>query len=274
MRSMTVDPAKCTRCGICVKVCPAGIVKFGESGLPEMDVRASANCIECGHCALFCPENANFLSFLKNEEMRAASVLKMPSAEEAINFIKTRRSIRSFKITPISPEVFDQIFDTVKFAPTASNRQPVRWIVSADPEKTKEITNLILCWMREEIFKDPTSRISFIGASMIAKAKAGEDALLRGAPHVAVAVVSKDHMWPEDASIALTYLELAAHAHGVGACWGGFLTAAIRNFEGLRECLGISSAEHVCGAQMLGYPQLSPKRQFPTRKPLNISWIK
>lgn len=274
MRSMTVDPAKCTRCGICVKVCPAGIVKFGESGLPEMDVRASANCIECGHCALFCPENANFLSFLKNEEMRAASVLKMPSAEEAINFIKTRRSIRSFKITPISPEVFDHIFDTVKFAPTASNRQPVRWIVSADPEKTKEITNLILCWMREEIFKDPTSRISLIGASMIAKAKAGEDALLRGAPHVAVAVVPKDHMWPEDASIALTYLELAAHAHGVGACWGGFLTAAIRNFEGLRDYLGISPDEHVCGAQMLGYPLLRPARQYPTRKKLYISWIK
>ena len=51
-----------------------------------------------------------------------------------------------------------------------------------DPEKTKEITNLILCWLREEIFKDPTSQIAIIGASMIAKAKAGEDGLLRGAP--------------------------------------------------------------------------------------------
>ncbi len=91
---------------------------------------------------------------------------------------------------------------------------------------------------------------------MIAKAKAGEDALLRDAPHVVVAVVPKDHMWPEDASIALTYFELAAHALGVGACWGGFLTAAIRNFEGLRDYLGIGCDEHVCGAQMFGYPLL------------------
>jgi nitroreductase len=81
-------------------------------------------------------------------------------------------------------------------------------------------------------------------------------------------------MWPEDASIALTYLELSAHALGVGACWGGFLTAAIRNFEGLREFLGTSSEEHICGAQMLGYPMIVPLRQFPKRKPLNISWIK
>ncbi len=86
--------------------------------------------------------------------------------------------------------------------------------------------------------------------------------------------VPKDHMWPEDASIALTYFELAAHALGVGACWGGFLTAAIRNFEGLRDYLGIGCDEHVCGAQMFGYPLLRPARQYPTRKPLDISWIK
>ena len=274
MPSMIVDPSKCIRCGICVEVCPVGIIQFGEAGLPEMDIRASARCIECGHCALFCPESADCLSFLKNEDMKAVSSLKMPSAEEAVNFIKTRRSIRRFKNEELSQEILNEIFESVGIAPTASNMQPVRWVISADPKKTKEITNLILCWMREEIFKNPMSRISLVGASMIAKAKAGEDGLLRGAPHVAVAVVPKEHGWPEDGSIALTYLELIAHAHGVGACWGGFLTAAIRNFKGLRDYLGISDDEHVCGAQMLGYPFIKPTRQFPTRKKQNISWIK
>ena len=116
--------------------------------------------------------------------------------------------------------------------------------------------------------------IAIIGAAMIAKAKAGEDGLLRGAPHAVIAVVPKDHMWPEDASIALTYLELAAHAMGVGACWGGFLTAAVRNFKGLREYLGIGEDEHVCGAQMIGYPLIKPVRQFPPRKKQNIEWIR
>lgn len=274
MSSMIVDPSKCTRCGICVEVCPAGIIEFGDNGLPEMEAKASMRCIECGHCALFCPESANSLSFLKNEDMKVAASLNMPSPEEAVNFIKTRRSIRRFKSEPLSQEIFNDIFESVKIAPTASNKQPVRWVVSADPEKTKEITNLILCWMREEIFKNPTSRISLIGAGMIAKAKVGEDGLLRGAPHVAIAVVPKEYGWPEDGSIALTYLELVAHAHGIGACWGGFLTAAIRNFQGLRDYLGISEDEHVCGAQMLGYPLTSATRQFPTRKPQNITWIK
>lgn len=274
MPSMIVDTAKCTKCGICLKVCPVGIVQFNESGFPKIEAKASARCIKCGHCVLFCPESANCLSFLRKEEMVAVSDIKMPSAEEAMNFIKTRRSIRRFKEEPLSGKVFNKIFDAVKLAPTASNKQPVRWVISADPEKTKEITNLILCWMREEIFKDPTSRISLIGAAMIAKAKAGEDALLRGAPHVVVAVVPKNYMWPEDGSVALTYLELAAHALGVGACWGGFLTVAIRNFGGLRDYLGISSEEQICGAQMLGYPLIRPIRQYPTRDLQNISWIR
>ncbi len=271
--SMIVDPSKCTKCGTCIKVCPAGIVKLGDSGLPEMDVRLSGRCIECGHCALFCPESANCLSFLKNDEMVAAADLAIPESEEALNFIKTRRSIRRFRGDPLPQEVFDRLFEAVKNAPTASNRQPVRWIVSKEPEKTKEITNLILCWMREEIFRDPTSQAAIIGAAMIAKAKAGEDALLRGAPHAVLAVVPKGHMWPEDGSIALTYLELSAHALGAGACWGGFLTAAVRSFRGLREYLGIGEDEHVCGAQMIGYPLIIPVRQFPPRKQQNISWI-
>ena len=67
-----------------------GIIKFGDIGLPEMDVRLSGRCIECGHCALFCPESANCLSFLKNDEMVASDDLDMPTASEAIEFYKVQ----------------------------------------------------------------------------------------------------------------------------------------------------------------------------------------
>ena len=74
---------------------------------------------------------------------------------------------------------------------------------------------------------------------MIAKAKEGDDRLLRGAPHVAIAVTPAEYGWPEDGAIALTYLELAAHAMGIGCCWGGYLTTAIRSFKG---CASISAS--------------------------------
>ncbi len=273
MPAMIVDPSKCTKCGVCLKACPSGIVSFGDTGLPEMDVRLASNCIECGHCALFCPASANSLSFLSAEKMVPANTLEMPSERAALNLIKTRRSIRRFKDESVPKDVIAEIFEAVRMAPTASNSQPVRWIVAHDSSLTKEIVNLILCWMREEIFKNPTSPVALLGAHMIAKAREGEDGLLRGAPHAAIAVVPKSYRWPEDGSIALTYFELAAHGMGVGACWGGFLTMAVRKFAPLREFLGIGEDEHICGAQMFGYPALEPVRQFPTRKAPDITWL-
>lgn len=273
MPALIVDPAKCTKCGICVKICPADIIRFGEAGLPEMDAKEIRNCIKCGHCVLFCPSCADSLSFQKNEELAEVSGLAMPSKKEGLNLLKTRRSIRCFKEGPVPKEVLAEIFEAVRMAPTASNSQMVRWIVSDDPEKTKEIVNLILRWLHDEMNKKTTSRLSLIASLMIEKAKEGKDGLLRGAPQAAFAVVPKDYGWPEDGAIALTYLGLAAHSMGVGACWGGFLTMAVRNFSDLRNFLGINEDEHLCGAQMLGYPQLKPVRQFPPRKNLNITWL-
>lgn len=271
MPSLIVDPTKCTKCGICVKVCPSKLINFGESGFPEMDARHAAQCIECGHCAMFCPACANSLSFLKAEDMVKVADLPMPKKEEGLNLLRTRRSIRRFKQESVSKEIFDEMFEVVKMAPTACNDQPVRWIVSEDPQKTKDITNYVLSWLRGEIFKDPVAPLSLVAAQMIARAREGEDMILRGAPHVAMAVVPKEHRWPQDASIALTYLELAAHAAGVGACWGGFLTLAVESSEDIRKFLGIGDDEVMVGAQMLGYPSLRPTRQFAPRRELNIT---
>lgn len=274
MPSLIVDPAKCIKCGICTKICPAGIIEFGETGLPEMNKSRAHSCVACGHCVLFCPESANSLPFLKRENLIDVSNIALPSEECALNLLKTRRSIRCFKDRTIQDETLFKIFETVKMAPSACNDQPVRWIISNTREKTAGITNLMLCWLREEIFKDPTAPLSIVAANIIAQARAGRDVLLRGAGQAVIAVVPKEHKWPEDGVIALTYLELAAHSLGVGACWGGFLTMAARNFEGLREYLGIKDDEHICGAQMLGYPELKPSSQFPPRKEADITWLR
>lgn len=273
MSILTVNTEKCVKCGICLKACPVGLVGTDGLGFPEVDEKRAGRCIACGQCVLLCPRRANKHSFIKDSELVSAESIKLPGEEEGLNLIKTRRSVRFFRKEPLPRETFEKLFDAARQAPTAVNSQNVRWIVTLSPEKTKEVTNLILCWFREEIFKDPTSRLAILGAGMIAKAKEGDDRLLRGAPHIAVAVVPGSYGWPEDGAIALTYLELAAHAAGVGCCWGGYLTTAIRSFKGLREYLGVSEDEHVCGAQMMGYPALRPARQFAPRKEPKINWI-
>jgi nitroreductase/NAD-dependent dihydropyrimidine dehydrogenase PreA subunit len=270
--ALIVDPSKCTKCGLCVKLCPASLLMFGDSGFPEMDAHRAPQCLECGHCAIFCPTKANSLTFLKDEELVPCSSLKTPSQEEGLNLLRTRRSIRRYKKETVPRETLDEIFSAVRMAPTACNYQKVRWVLSDDPKKTDEIRNLVLCWLRGEIFKDPVSELALAGAQMIARARQGEDLVLRGAPQVILAVLPKDYEWQEDGAIALTYFELAAQACGVGACWGGFLTMAVRNFPELREFLGIKEDERVCGAQMFGWPAARPVRLFPHRK-LNVTRV-
>lgn len=273
MVSFKVNEEKCVKCGLCAKVCPSWLISFDGAGFPQMTSAMAPKCIECGHCVLSCPVFANTLSFIKDDEIQDASELLLPSTDEAINFLKTRRSIRLFNNELISKKTFFEIFETVNQAPTASNKQPVRWIISDDPTKTKEIVSLILSWMSGILEKAPQSPLGLLATVMLEKANQGEDGLLRGAPHVAIAVVPSDYKWPEDGVIALTYLELAAHAEGIGACWGGFLTMAIRNFEKLRQFLGINDEEHICGAQMLGYPEYQVARQFAPRRNIKISWL-
>ena len=49
-----VDPAKCTACGLCMEVCPAGNITWDPHGLPEWDRR----CLVCLSCEMKCPEEA------------------------------------------------------------------------------------------------------------------------------------------------------------------------------------------------------------------------
>ena len=244
MNLFSVNMEKCVKCGVCIKACPAGIVQWSDFGYPAVEEKRAGRCIGCGQCVMMCPSCADELSFMKDAQTVRAAELKLPSEEEALNLIMSRRSVRMFKDETIPRETFEKLFNVVRQAPTAVNSQNVRWIVTLDPAKTKEVTNLILCWFREEIFKNPTSRAALLGAGMIAKAKEGEDRLLK-----------------------------TVFPGGIGCCWGGYLTTAIRSFKGLREYLGIGEDEHVCGAQMMGYAALKPARLFAPRREVKVDWI-
>lgn len=274
MSFMYVDDLKCIRCGICAELCPAGIISLEGDDIPAVGYSQAAQCIKCGQCVIYCPTRANSLAFQEEDEVTRASELEMPGTEAGLNLLKTRRSVRRFKPDVVSERDFAKLFDTVRMAPSASNSQAVRWIVSQSPEKTREIQELVLCWFSDIVSSDRASRLGVVGARAIALAKRGKDVILRGAPNVIIAVTQKEGVMSEDGVIALTYVELAAHAMGLGCCWGGFLMIAARQYRPLREYLGISDDEYFCGAQMIGYPALQPSRQFPPRKTPNISWLK
>ncbi len=50
-----LNKKKCTRCGLCVKVCPAGAASIREGGFPAYDLK---HCIGCSQCIALCAEEA------------------------------------------------------------------------------------------------------------------------------------------------------------------------------------------------------------------------
>ncbi|HCO11946.1 MAG TPA: 4Fe-4S ferredoxin [Desulfonauticus sp.] len=53
---VTVYPAWCKGCGICVNFCPGKVLEFDEHG--KAYVARMEECIGCGFCELHCPDFA------------------------------------------------------------------------------------------------------------------------------------------------------------------------------------------------------------------------
>ncbi len=100
----------------------------------------------------------------------------------------------------------------------------------------------------------------------------GQDIILRKAPCLVIALGEQDYYWNRaEAGIALTYLELYAHAHGLGTCWAGFFTRAVNTYAPLADFLELPDGYNVCGAVMMGYPVYRP-HSIPARNLLDIIW--
>jgi uncharacterized protein len=76
----TLTPKRCTRCGVCVEVCPSGAAGISEGELPHYDLE---RCIGCAQCIAACPEtalkilwNSDFASFQEKLVETAAAVWK------------------------------------------------------------------------------------------------------------------------------------------------------------------------------------------------------
>ncbi|GHT01574.1 nitroreductase [Synergistales bacterium] len=260
----------CVKCGLCSKLCIREIIQLGADGVPYGDSAKEGECIKCGQCVSFCPKSCCYLDF--QEERVGVDIYTLPAASVSETFLRSRRSIRIYKDKPVDAATVLRILETVRYAPSASNMQPVRWVISMTREKTLEINKLIV-----ESFRADVAALASVNhpraVTVVSGWDKGQDVVFRGAPQLAVALVKKSHPFPEDASIALTYFELAAHAAGVGCCWGGIFTMAARGISAVRGLLGISEDEYIVGAQMFGYPDIKYGHILPPRKKIDVSFV-
>jgi nitroreductase/NAD-dependent dihydropyrimidine dehydrogenase PreA subunit len=262
MSLIHIDESKCVRDGLCVCDCPMGILEMEAGETPRAVAEAESTCLSCGHCAAICPTGALSLKGVDPAALADGARPRL-AVEEVEQLLRTRRSVRIYKKEAVPREVLRRVIESARWAPTATNRQGVMWVVVEDAEKVHRLAGMVVDGLRT---------IPYFTRAVQAW-EGGLDVILRGAPHVLVAYASMDGFEPAiDAAIGLTYIEVAAHAHGLGTCWAGVLMAAARLKREIPKFLEIPEKHKICGAMMIGYPKYEYKR-IPLRNELNVRWL-
>jgi len=161
---------------------------------------------------------------------------------EAIKALKTRRSKRKFLAARVPKKVIEDIIDCGRLAPSAVNIQPVEFIVVTKSEMKKKIAEM-------------TDYGKFIA----------------NAPVCVVVFSRQTKYYLEDGAAATENILLAAHAHGLGACW----VAGDKKLyaEKVRRLLGTPQDFKLITLIPIGYSEEQPK---PAKKELRdvLHWEK
>ncbi len=254
------DKCSCKTVNLCSAVCPYGfILDRNKNNQMELLKEYRKFCINCGQCVCICPSGA--INIVKNREdpvrFDKQSII---SGNEAARLLKTRRSVRRFKNKPISRKELEKILSITKWIPTATNKQSLKWIVIESCEEVQRLAELTIDWIKE----------NNISKEILEQWEKGEDLILRKAPHLLIVLGQADYFWSgAEAGIALTYIELFAHAGKLGTCWAGYFTRAASNYAPLEKHLDLPRGYKIFGALMIGYP-VYRLHSIPCRKDLSV----
>ncbi len=192
---------------------------------------------------------------------------------DAVELIKTRRSIRKFKPTKVSREVISAILDLARWAPSAHNAQPWRIIIIDDDAVKERLATLMgKAWL-SDMLKDGVPKSK---AEEIFRAESWQR--ITESPVVLIACLTMEdmHKYPDRRRRKAEYLMgvqsvaayiqnllLLAHYYGLGACW---VCAPLFCQNAVRKALGLPSEIEPQAMVIMGYAAENPEP--PPRKPL------
>ncbi|MCP3923524.1 MAG: ferridoxin [Desulfobacterales bacterium] len=272
MSLFIVDQEQCAKDGVCIGVCPMGLIKPDDNKIPQPVEHAEMMCIHCGHCVAACPKDCFEHKNLKRENFPLIQKELEISSEEGIQFLRKRRSTREFKEKEIPKDELVKLIENARYAPSGHNLQGAQWHVINGKDKVRKIAELMIEWAGWMVENKPDFA-TMMGLDIgIKKWEAGEDMVLRDAPALIIAHAhKKDVMSQATCTIALTYLELAATTMGLGTCWAGFLQMAANSYEPLQKALGLPDDHAFNGGMMVGYPKFKYRRVTERKQPV-ITW--
>lgn len=215
--------------------------------------------------------------------------VNMPSAEQTLELLRERRSVRSFKEQGVEREKLDAIIRMTSYAPTAHNNRSVELIVVQDRNRIKNISKFtgeslerVAGYMDRAIPRYMMKRKFGVqynwllemrpAFEMVAKAsREGHDKVFHDAP-VLIAFVSdpKEVNNVINSQLAIENALIATHAVGLGGYYCGFASSMAMQDERIRKELGLDG-KVVDGIIAIGHPKIRLKRSI--ERGVKITWL-
>jgi nitroreductase len=154
----------------------------------------------------------------------------MKDTFDMLELIKTRRSIRKYQDKEVPKDLIMKVLEAGRWAPSASNNQPWRFVVVRDKELIRKIGAFS----------------TVIGAI---------NRFIQTVPVILVIFSEAHHRWVDvDCGMCAQNIMLEAHSLGFGTCFIG----AFREKD-VKDILGIPQKARIIGLITLGYPSEEKK---------------
>lgn len=149
---------------------------------------------------------------------------------DAIEALKTRRSVRAFQPHPVPRQVLADLVDCGRMAASAINIQPWEFVVVISEQSRRAVADL-------------TDHGKFIAQAA-----------------ACIAVLSREtKYYLEDGSAATENILLAAHSRGLGACW---IAGDKKPYaDAIRKLLGAPEGLKLVSLVAIGYPAEKPTKE-------------
>ncbi|MGI6190379.1 MAG: nitroreductase family protein [Eubacterium sp.] len=170
---------------------------------------------------------------------------------EALECIKTRRSVRKYTDKPVTEETIRQLIELASYAPSWKNCQPIRYTAVFDKDIQKKIADS--CVMN---FPGNKKIIDGCSVLLIPSIKHGRSGFERDGSYS----TKKEDRWEVfDAGIAAQTVTLAANAMGLATVIMGIFDPDM-----VAEAIDLPDDQIVATMIGIGYPDEEPK--MPPRK--------
>ena len=180
---------------------------------------------------------------------------------QTLETIITRRSTRQYTDKEIPKETLKKIIQAGRYAPSAENHQPWKFIVITNKSTIQNLSQDIKTQLKSILKKRSVLKLKYKELKneqtlrmLAGAALAPSDVIFFDAPALVFIVTKKHRYYDESCACCAQNMMLAAHSLGVGSCWIG-LANFLELDKNAIETLEIPEDHHISAALIFGYPE-------------------